>query len=422
MSKFWFILSIITTTFLPSHLVQADGELSINIQSKFERAMALREDGDLFAAIDIFNEILMIKPSLQRVRLELATAHYRAAEFDLANELMNEIALDPTVSVNVKRAVNLFINKIAQTKQKNEKYRHHWSGDASISMGSDDNINIGPDENEFIIKGAKLTLSDDSKPKDDLMVSWAANLNHNYRIPGSFRIGTRPDTALWQTALSFTQHRYIEHSEKLLNLFEGHTGVSLVSQKNWRANLNLQLNKFNFAGESLASFAGINAAWVYNNRIGSEYTLRSQVIYRDYDRQSDKVKNGYRTSIGADYSYMLPNKVVLKTGITLQKQDARVSNKKSKSIDTYSSVLIPVAKKSHVFSQLNYQATIYEGEVAIFNKQRKDRQQRYTLGLTHRMNKEWNVRAGYSHTDNDSSVPNFDFKRNQVNVNLSKRF
>ncbi len=422
MTKFWFVLSILSLSFWPLQLVRADEQLSVNVQSKFERAMQLREDGDLFAAIDIFNEILTIKPSLQRVRLELATAYYRAAEFDQADELMGEIAIDPTISANVKKAVNLFIKKIALTKQENAKHRHHWSGDVGISIGSDDNMNIGPNENEFIVRGTKLTLSDDSQPKEDFMISWVANLNHNYRIPGSFRIGTRPVTALWQSAVNVTQHGYIEHSNKQLNVFEGTTGLSLLSQNSWRSNLNLQLSKFSFSGDSLASFAGINAAWIYNNQTSSEYTLRSQIMYRDYNRQSDKDKNGYRTSVGGDFSYMLANKVVLKTGVTLQKQDAKVSRRKSKSIDGYSSVLIPVFKKSHFFSQVNYQATNYGGEVAIFNKQRKDRQKRYTLGLTHKVNNKLQLRAGYSYTTNDSSVPSYDFSRNQVNVNLSKRF
>ena len=426
-NKLLIVAAVSGTLLLNSQLAHSaqpsSNELSpTQLQSEFEKALSLRESGNLFAAIDALNDILVIKPSLHRARIELAVAYYRAAEFNKAVNLANEVISQPNTSPKVVEVVKLFLDQVEEFKAAEALKRSSWSGSIGLAAGRDDNVNIGPNDDEFNVRGTILRLADDSQPKADNLITFTGNLNHTYRIPGSFRFGDRPVTALWQSTVGFTHRDYNNEDDRNLDLLSGSTGISVLSQKNWRANLNLQLDKLQLGGDSLALFSSINPSWTYSKPTGGEYTLRGQFMYRDFNRTIDESKNGYRVGAGADYSYRFDNNLLLQTGITLSKQDAREQTQQNKSIDGYVSLLAPAWTNGSVFGRVNFLTTRYNGKVAVFDKARRDREQRFVVGALHNINNSWQIRADYTYTDNNSSVKNFEFDRNEFSINLIKRF
>ena len=93
-------------------------------------------------AISAFRAILINRPTLVRVRLELARCFFLKEEDDLAKENF-ELALGsnppPAMALNIHR----FLYKI--------RTRKRWSGNFSINVAQNDNINSGLNQSEILI-------------------------------------------------------------------------------------------------------------------------------------------------------------------------------------------------------------------------------------------------------------------------------
>jgi tetratricopeptide (TPR) repeat protein len=395
---------------------------SQSVQAKFEKALTLRESGDLYAAIDNLEEILNTQPSLHRARLELAVSYYRADEHDKAIELAQAVLDDPETAGEVVTVVSIFLSQVEELKEVQNTQRNRWIGSVSLGIGYDDNVNVGPSDEEFNIRGSIFTLNSDSAPKEDFFTSLSANIDHSYSIPGTFRIGNRPVKGSWNSSLGVSRRNYDDEKDRSLDIITASTGFALQSRSQWRTSLNLQLDQIRLDEESLVLFSSLNPSFTYNNLSGSEYTVRGGLAYRDYNQSADKERNGKRVSIGGDFVHRYSNSFLLQTGITFLDQDAKAENQKNKAVDGYISLLTPAWTNGQFFSRASYRVTKYDGQVAVFDESRKDREQRYTIGLLHNFAADLQMRGSITRTDTKSSIESFEFDRSEFSIDLTKRF
>jgi hypothetical protein len=392
------------------------------IQQKFQNALNMRAGGDLYSAIEALNSILVAQPKLHRARLELAVTYYRAAEFTKAVDLANEVMADPETPANVKETVQLFLDQVEALKVAASERRHSFSGGFGIGGGHDDNVNAGPSSEIFDINGSELSLAPGSSPQTDAFMTISGNINHSYRMPGSVDLGERPVMAFWQSNASVYRREYQDEHEFTVDVISASTGLALISRTNWRTKVNLQMDHIRLGDDSLAVYTSLNPSWTYSDGEGSEYTLRGQWLYRDYKQSDDTDREGHRVAGGFDYAHRFDNNMVLQAGVTATEQDAREQDQRYSAYDGYISLFAPTWERGSAYVRAAYKHTDYEGRVVLFDDGRKEREQRYTLGLTHNFADGWTAGANYTYTDNHSNIEIYEYDRNEVSVDLNKRF
>ena len=112
-------------------------------------------DGLLDEAVAALHTILVDRPGLVRVRLELARAFFLKGQDELARTHFGRVLAGkppPAVAANVHR----FLNAI--------RARRRWSGRFGFALAPDSNVGAASDEDIFYFRGLPLTRSEDSKP------------------------------------------------------------------------------------------------------------------------------------------------------------------------------------------------------------------------------------------------------------------
>ena len=76
-------------------LSSATAQEAVDTEKLFKEGIFLREQGQVFSSIEALETVLSNNPALNRARLELAVAYYRALNYDQANQQAQKVLDDP---------------------------------------------------------------------------------------------------------------------------------------------------------------------------------------------------------------------------------------------------------------------------------------------------------------------------------------
>jgi tetratricopeptide (TPR) repeat protein len=115
----------------------------------FAFGLAALQVGKAAQAAFAFERILLLYPENDRVRLELARAHFMLGNFPEARTQF-EIVLTHNPPLNVRERVKLFLAKI---KEQEQAVRSVFHGYLSTRLGYDSNVNAGPGDQFVPVPG-----------------------------------------------------------------------------------------------------------------------------------------------------------------------------------------------------------------------------------------------------------------------------
>lgn len=168
----------------PNHPDRTDvlflvGVSAISASQRAEIGDAER-DGLLDEAVAALRTILIDRPGLVRVRLELARAFFLKRQDDLARTHFERVLAGkppPAIAANIHR----FLNAI--------QARRRWSGHFGFALAPDSNVGAASDEDVFYFRGLPLTRSEDSKPTSGVgVIVWGGG---EYQHPLAERVRLR---------------------------------------------------------------------------------------------------------------------------------------------------------------------------------------------------------------------------------------
>ena len=136
-----------------------------NLENLFNYANLSIIVGDLEAAIGIFEQMLIYKPDLPRIKLELGVLYFRLGAYASAKRYLDDIEnYDPPKEVQEK--VKVFLDQI-----ENETRLFKTQSVVSIGMGLSSNANSGLDTDVVTIVGdlGAIDLQINNKPKTCLL-------------------------------------------------------------------------------------------------------------------------------------------------------------------------------------------------------------------------------------------------------------
>jgi hypothetical protein len=123
------------------HLQTAFLDDPANVDVSFFLGQAAFGAGNYEAASAAFDRVLVIRPDLDRARLELARTYCKLQLFTVAEELFREVAARPETPENVRRNIDEYLSQIRSARSP-----HRFSGALTLTLARDDNARVSPQD------------------------------------------------------------------------------------------------------------------------------------------------------------------------------------------------------------------------------------------------------------------------------------
>jgi hypothetical protein len=417
MIKHWAKFAVVIATIL-TPVVHA--EEAIDPESLFIEAMELREDGDLFDSIAIFESILSNQPGLGRARLELAIAYHRALQFRDARDQLTKVLNDPETPDEVKLTISGYLAQLGSDEKAAAK---RTSSTIYISTGffTDSNINLAPN----------AELSDSATKKTGIGMIAMASYSHTSRPSKPIKMGNKPLNFEWRTqATSYAKVYSGTKTDFNLQLLSINTGPALVVEKSWNAKLNIQIDEIYYSGEEYAFNVGLNPSFTYIMADQLEITAETKATLREFDTAPElegvKKMHGFKVS-----KYFAKQAISLQGGMRYHSNGADAPHLNANGIEAYINGQISSGKDTQVYAQISsrdyeYKTGNLTNAITSDDIARDETETRLRLGISHKFNngllKTWKLNTQFSRTSNDSNIPALNYDRNVIEVNIRKYF
>ncbi len=403
----------------------SDIAVPAELESQYQAALDARANGDLYGSIDQLNSLLTQNPNLHRARLEMAVAYYRASMYEEATAQARQVLSNPNTPEEVRETIELFLEQLESIRIASQDNRHSWTTSVSMGGGYDDNVNAGPASESVDVNGLSYVLDPEDGEQSDAFASISGRVNHSYRMPGTANIGSRPVQMLWQSSGSIYRKEYQDEHAFAVDVVSVSTGLALISRTNWRAKIDVKADYVRLGDDALALYTSLNPSytWVSGK---NEYTLQGQWMYREYMKEEDADREGERFLLGFDYTRNINRDLALKFGLSAYEQEGRVEHEQFDVQSTYVSGVWTAWNGGAVYARISYRETDYEGLEPVFNDGREEDETRYVVGASHNFRsgamQGWGLGLRASYSDNESNIGIFEYERNLVSLDLTKRF
>jgi len=422
---------LIGLSVLPMAATAADTTTTDTTQEQFLQAMKDRADGNLYDAVEAFDNILTNNPQLHRARLELAVTYRRLYDYAKAKELAQEVLNDPKTPPNVRVTVQAFLVQLDEdAKQMATTSGHYWRPEVGLGWLYDTNVNAGPSANLIDIGSAIWTLNPGSKPSSDSAAIINAGITHQYRTGKSITVGQSDAVLLWQDYANYNRRDYTDKHAFDQDIITVATGPALVAVHNWRANLSAQADYIRLGSEDFAWFFSLlpsftkqfaNDAW--------EITLDGGITKRDYQQQTDSELDStyYTGQFSVGYTFAKA-RVSLQAGASAYTEDADAIFNSYDGLGVYGAIAWRAWSTGSIFGRISERTMEYDAEAAPFTAARDERVRQYTVGVsqTFKSDQKWlndlTMAANFVRSDNYSNIAIHEFSREQSTVMLSKAF
>ncbi len=213
-----------TQTPTDSELISQQAELFEALQTRptdlelmFRYALVSVERGDYEPAIATLERMLVIKPDLPRVKLELGAAYFRLGSYAQARFYFDDVkASNPPPEVSSR--IDLFLAQIDERSR-----RHRFSGLVSVGALYSDNATLGPQDRTIVSElfpGGTALIDPAGVAQDDIGIRVQGSLTHTYDLGLS-------STDSWITSGSYAGLRYGSVKTGSYDAFEVVTGPRL---------------------------------------------------------------------------------------------------------------------------------------------------------------------------------------------------
>jgi tetratricopeptide (TPR) repeat protein len=154
-----------------SEMLQKPADLDV----LFKFAAIASQTGDLEGAISALERMLLIKPDLPRVRLELGVLYYRLKSYEVARTYLEGALKSPSVPPEVRTRAEQFLAQIV-----NQARPSQFHGEAFIGWRYQSNANLGPATSSVRLFGQAANLNQQGLGSPDWGAVSTLQLRHTY--------------------------------------------------------------------------------------------------------------------------------------------------------------------------------------------------------------------------------------------------
>jgi FimV-like protein len=377
----------------------------------FKFGLAALESGHPQQAVFALERVLAAEPRDHRARLELARAYFALGDFEQARSLFQTV-LDSRPPEQVKQNVQRFLDELHERTKLRD---HQFTANAELRLGYDSNINSATTVDTVTLPiGLILTLGETSRELGDEFAEVNAGV--------SYLKLTRKDMGYYlSAALS-------EHQNSQYNLFDTRllslSGGYVYQHRSQTLRLPLQLQYLEVDRAHFRTSTGLGVEW----SIGSpamRYVLFGQWAQQRHTA-SEKIRDVNLAVGGAGISV---NIAPIKTDVSASLYYADESPQTTggdhfgRSYNGLHLVTSWRPTSAHEL-QLGVSAQQVEHDAIhpAFGKVRKDNYRQGSLSWIWRFDPQWRFTVAVNHTQNDSNLPIYAYKRSQEYLSLRHDF
>ena len=369
-----------------------------NLENLFNYANLSILVGDLEAAIGVFEQMLIYKPDLPRIKLELGVLYFRLGAFASAKRYLDDVEnYDPPQEV--KEKVDVFLEQI-----ENETRLFKTQSVLSLGMGLSGNANAGLDTEVVTVVGdlGAVDLNISNKPESDIYytAAFSTQITQDLRHP-------RGDTINYVVSLSRQVYRDFSN-------FDSSTGVFSVNRKfNMIDNDTLGLTNQSFTpsltafkvflqGSELLRSHRVDVDWKATLKDTGSFGLNVYLDERDF--LGSQNKTGDFIGVGLSRSMVFPE-----SGVFLSYKTNYEHFYATSPIETFIKRSFDLSTRkalnSSTFATTNvgYSYKDYEAKDPFLGL-RSDKSLNIRFGLTKIINLCWNADLGVTLSNNKSTI------------------
>ena len=384
-----------------------------NLQNLFNYANLSILVGDLEAAIGVFEQMLIYKPDLPRIKLELGVLYFRLGAFASAKQYLDDVEnYDPPKEV--KEKVETFLEQI-----ENETKLFKTQSVLSLGMGISSNANAGLDTDVVTVVGdlGAIDLNISNKPKSDLYYTsaFSSQITQDLRHP-------RGDTINYVVSLSRQVYRDFSNFDSSTGVFSMNRKFNMLDDDklgltNQTFTPSLTAFKVLLQGSELLRSHRAEIDWKATLRDSGTFGLNVYLDERDFIGSQNKT--GDFLGVGLSRSIVFP-----KSGVFLSYKTNFEHFYATSPIETYIKRTFDISTRkalnSTTFASTNiaYSYKDYE-EKDPFLGLRSDKGINLRVGLTKIIDLCWNADVGVSFSTNKSTIGLFARSNEGISVKFN---
>ena len=369
-----------------------------NLENLFNYANLSILVGDLEAAIGIFEQMLIYKPDLPRIKLELGVLYFRLGAYASAKRYLDDIEnYDPPKEV--KEKVKVFLEQI-----ENETKLFKTQSVLSFGMGLSGNANAGLDTDVVTVVGdlGAIDLNISNKPKSDTYITsaFSSQITQDLRHP-------RGDTVNYVISLSRQVYRDFSNFDSSTGVFSLNRKFNMLDDEklgvtNQSFTPSLTAFKVFLQGSELLRSHRVDIDWKATLKDSGSFGLNVYLDERDFIGSQNKTGD----FIGVGLSRSM---VFRETGIFLSYKTNFEHFYATSPIETYIKRTFDLSTRkalnSTTFATTNvgYSSKDYE-EKDPFLGLRSDKSISLRFGLTKIIDLCWNADVGVTFSNNNSTI------------------
>ncbi len=172
-----------------------------NPENSFQFAREAIKSGDLQGGITSFERILKINPNLDNIKLELGVLYLRVGANELANRYLGEAVRSPEIPIPVKNRAKSILKQAQKAASP-----HSFSFRVGLGAQYDDNATSSPTSPEVLVAGQPALLDEASLGESDSAAVFSASGQYVYNL--NSQIGNQ-----LEAGFSYSNRTYDESTE-----------------------------------------------------------------------------------------------------------------------------------------------------------------------------------------------------------------
>ncbi len=372
------------------------------------------DTGHASEGVFALERVLLVFPNDQVARLELARGYFNLQEYALARESF-EAVLEHEPPAQVRDTAEAYLDKIRVSES---RYRPTHSGFIEMSLGNDDNANVGIDQNSSL--QLPTFLGPESFGQDDNFTSLAGAWTYVHPFSPGW---------LFESTLSgdFRKNQTLDQYDTATGTLQlGVTHIQAASK--YKAEMISQ--QFNLDGDQYRSLNGVNLNWQYT--LSQQSSFNSSLQYAQLDYPDLPIKNSALTTLGVNFTqaFSVWLQPILFTTVSLgteaAEDDTNPATQSETERDIYSlriGLVLSFTNTLALQTAVGTQNSSYAAAAALQpDVIREDDYSSADVGLLWAFSRKWRLDTRYSYSENDSSYDLRDYKRNIIDMTINYTF
>ena len=386
-----------------------------NLDINFEYASLAMKLGKYDEAIASYERMLIIKPDLQRVKLDMAIAYMKASQPLEAKKIFEEVmASDPPAQVQDN--IQVMLSQIDKAVK-----RHRFSGTVGFGFNSDSNANSAPGSGEVSIVGLNFALDESGRSASDDHMFSVLSLNHQYLM----EVGQKD---FWKSTFSVYKTKQSSMRNLDLTAYSFKTGPSFVLSPRLRLGLTAGYSDVNLADQDYLRTNSYEIATDYlvTPKVKFNATVtREQRRYQNAPEATTYAdRSGYAFQESLGLTVAATKKDIINANLMFRQESTakRYNDNSQKRVRIGYTRILP--KDMMINTHVTFRKSQYKevDPVVDPNKIRSEVERSYGITLAKKLTKKDTVSVGYQYKDITAEIPNYDYENERVSINYSRRF